>query len=127
MSGVSENSICSQRLHIVYTKSLSLALAVFLRSKFHIASIYIRLNQCFQVPMPFTFLVWPALCGRVLPNSIDFSAASLAFIPTLCHRTTSPSWKDIPPPPLINKGLQKLPEGTWDKEPSSYGKMFSDS
>lgn len=116
MSGVLENSICSQRLHIVYTQSLSLALVVFLRSKFHIASIYIRLNQCFQVPVPFTFLVWPMLCGRVLPNSVDFSTASLAFTPATCHRITSL------PGERINKGLQKLPEGPWDREPSSHGK-----
>lgn len=120
VSGVLENSICSQWLHIVYTKSFSLASAVFLRSKFHITSIYPLKSMFSSTRAIHIFSLADAWWQGAAPHYRLFSS----FLGLHSHLMPTAT------PPLlgerINKCLQKLPEGPWEKEPSSYGKTWRD-
>ena len=93
VSGVLENSICSQRLHIVYTKSFSLASAVFLRSKFHIASIY-PLKSMFSSPHAIhIFSLANAMWQGAGPQYRLLSSFPGLHPPHACS-TNSPFWED---------------------------------
>lgn len=118
VSGALENSICSQWLHIVYTQSFSLASAALLRSKLYTASVY-PLNSMFASPPAIHILILANALGQgVAPQHRLFSS-----FPGL-HSHLMPTAPLPLPGEMTNRRLQELPEGSWEKEPSSYGKNW---